>query len=144
MKRNLLKNSVYLCMALVVAVLFSACEDKNYYDPNFKTENPIDGIQAPDGFDWKTMRTVPVSVQVNDEMLGEYYYVVEVFDQNPLTNEEALPLTRGYANKDQDFSTEIVIAPGIELVYIQQTDPRGRARVQMASTDADINCVFTS
>ena len=142
MKRNQTKWSVSFLILMAVAVILSGCQEKDYYDPTYKTENPMGDIQGPDGFKWKTTLSVPVTVKVNDEMVGEYYYLVEVFNDDPLNNPEAGLLAKGVAKKGQDFSSGITVTPDVEIVYIQQTDPKGRIRVMTASTGGDINCVF--
>lgn len=136
------KTFLLCTMLIVVTAIFSGCEEKDYYDPNFKTDNPLGDISAPAGFDWKTTRSVPVTVKVNDEMSDQYYYLVEVFEENPLSNPDAGLLAKGVAKESQDFLSGITVASGVELVYVKQTDPKGRVRIMTASTEADINCTF--
>lgn len=132
-------------MLIMVAVTFSSCEEKNYYDPSYKKNNPLGDIEGPAGFDWKTTRSIPITVKVNDEELGAYHYLVEVFSDNPITNPDAGILTRGVAKTGLDFSSGITITPDVDVVYVQQKDPRGRIRVKAVSTTdvSEISCVFT-
>ena len=39
---------------IVSGVVFSSCvdSDKNFYDPNYRAQNPMGNISAPNGFDW--------------------------------------------------------------------------------------------
>lgn len=149
-RKKLCLKSVLSCNAVVTSlsmmmlvVAFSGCE-KDYYDPDYQAKNPLEEVSAPDNFDWQTTRSLAVSVAANDEMSGSYHYVIEVFDQNPLTNPQANVLAKGVANKDLRFSTGITVAPDVEMVYIKQTDPRGRVRVATASTNSDINYAFAA
>lgn len=123
-------------------MVFFSCEEDRY-DPNFQTENPLPEISAPDGFDWRTTRSLSMTVEVNDEMSGAYHYLVEVFEENPLINPQAEVLIKGVAKKDLKFSAGITVTPDVETIYIKQTDPRGRSRVMVMSTESDINCVFS-
>ncbi|MDL2212539.1 LruC domain-containing protein [Bacteroides sp. OttesenSCG-928-D19] len=138
LKSNIIINALFLIISVMA---FSSCE-KDYYDPNFQTENPLTGIEAPDGFNWQTTRSLSVTVDVNDEMSGAYYYGVEVFQDNPLVNPQANILAKGVANKDLKFSAGITITPDVETVYIRQTDPRGRSRVVATSAETNINYAF--
>ena len=60
-------------------ILFSCVDSgKDLYDPSYETSNPMgDGFAAPDGFDWSTIKTENVTVEVKDEEGGLYSYLVE-------------------------------------------------------------------
>ena len=66
---------------------FVGCVDdnKDLYDPTITADNPLD-ITAPDGFDWSTTNTIRLSVEANDEYNGQYDYIIEVFDNNPIAS----------------------------------------------------------
>lgn len=128
----------------VLSVAFSAClDEKDLYDPEYKTSNPLENVTAPANFDWKAFNSIPVTVKVNDEFLGAYHYTVEVFDDNPFWNENATLLSKGFAKMEQDFENEIVVLADQELVYIRQTDPRGRSVVTFAEVGKTISCDFS-
>ena len=84
---------------------FVGCVDdnKDLYDPTITADNPLD-ITAPDGFDWSTTNTIRLSVEANDEYSGQYYYTIEVFDNNPIaSNDSIASLAKGTATKGQSF-----------------------------------------
>ena len=82
-------------------ILFSCVDSgKDLYDPSYETSNPMgDGFAAPDGFDWSTIKTENVTVEVKDEEGGLYSYLVEIYTEDPLTNENASVLATRTANK---------------------------------------------
>ena len=67
-------------------ILFSCVDSgKDLYDPSYETSNPMgDGFAAPDGFDWSTIKTENVTVEVKDEEGGLYSYLVEIYTEDPL------------------------------------------------------------
>jgi hypothetical protein len=65
-------------------------------------------------------------VEVDDNYNGAYYYTVQIFDDNPLFNEEARLLGMGVAKSNNDFSSKVVLPDALSTVYIQQTSPTGR------------------
>ena len=90
--------------------------------------NPMgDGFAAPDGFDWSTIKTENVTVEVKDEEGGLYSYLVEIYTEDPLTNENASVLATRTANKENNFkaTAAITLLPTQKGIYIKQTDPRG-------------------
>lgn len=78
-------------------ILFSCVDSgKDLYDPSYETSNPMgDGFAAPDGFDWSTIKTENVTVEVKDEEGGLYSYLVEIYTEDPLTNETHLYWLQG-------------------------------------------------
>ena len=65
-------------------ILFSCVDSgKDLYDPSYETSNPMgDGFAAPDGFDWSTIKTENVTVEVKDEEGGLYSYLVEIYTED--------------------------------------------------------------
>lgn len=141
------KKSMYLFATLFVAsaLIFSSCSDeKDYYSPDINIETPLEGIIAPDDFDWKTTNTVNAMVAVDDAFNGAHNYVIEIFDENPVTAKDAMLLTRGFARKGMPLVTKITLPTTLKRVFIRQTTPTGLASIRMASTEANINCDFAS
>ena len=135
-------------LGLAVTSILSSCVDseKDLYDPTFKTSNPMgDGFSAPDDMEWSLISSAKVSVEVNDEFEGQYYYVVEIFNENPVLSPKATLLTKGVAKKGERFSGEITFNKGLQTVYIKQTGPTGLYSVRSASVgDGNIECSFRS
>lgn len=141
--------SLILMLAFIGgSLILPGCEVDYYQEPEDEQGSGSslfeDGVTVPAGFDWATMRTVNVTVKVDDQYNGNYYYTVELFDSNPLFDENATLLGKGVAKKDINFKTTIALAADIETVYIKQIDPTGREKVTAASfgNGADISVTF--
>lgn len=122
-------------------ILFSCVDSgKDLYDPSYETSNPMgDCFAAPDGFDWSTIKTENVTVEVKDEEGGLYSYLVEIYTEDPLTNENASVLATRTANKENNFkaTAAITLLPTQKGIYIKQTDPRGRVEVYLFDVPED-------
>lgn len=117
-----------------MAGTMSSCVDsgKDLYDPSYETPNPMgDGFAAPDDIDWNMITTKNVSVEVKDEEGGLFAYLVEIYAEDPLTNESASVLAARTANKENNFkfTTAVSLLPTQKGIYVKQTDPRGREQV---------------
>lgn len=113
------------------------------------TENPMPDLNVPDGFNWNTIRTISLQVNANDEYLGEYNYIIDAWDNNPINNAEAHMLSKGTAKKGTPYTTSFSVPAGMTTLFIRQTDPRGRSVVQSCPIPSDqsdiiINCDFAS
>lgn len=138
-------NKVSFILLLSAAFTFGACVDsyKDYYDPDYQTSNPLEGISAPEDFDWKLMNSINATVRVNDGYNGMYYYLVEIFDANPVLSRSANVISRGLVKYGQPLITKITVPKSLEHVYIRQTTPTGLASVRLASTTTGtIDCDF--
>lgn len=121
-------------IAIAMAGTMSSCVDsgKDLYDPSYETPNPMgDGFAAPDDIDWSMITTKNVSVEVKDEEGGLFAYLVEIYADDPLTNENASVLATRTANKENNFKVTAAISllPTQKGIYVKQTDPRGREQV---------------
>ena len=125
---------------------FVGCVDdnKDLYDPTITADNPLD-ITAPDGFDWSTTNTIRLSVEANDEYSGQYYYTIEVFDNNPIASaaDSISSLAKGVAKSGQPFVSSVTIAKPIANLFIRQTDPKGRAVIRSFPVQSNMTCSFT-
>lgn len=125
----------FLPIAAIVATgsLFSCVDSgKDLYDSSYETSNPMgDGFAAPDGFDWNMITTKNVTVEIKDEEGGIYSYLIDIYTENPLTNEHASPIATRAANKENNFKAKasISVLPTQKGIYVKQTDPRGREQV---------------
>lgn len=142
-----LNTSIAVSFIAITSITMSCVEsDKDLYDPNYKLDNPLQ-LVAPPSFDATTIKTASISIEANDEFVGEYYYLVEVFDKNPLFDESANALTKGVAKKGEPYSNPITYLKGLEGVYVQQTDPRGRKEVMyvpITSSSDVLHCNFAT
>lgn len=99
MKKTILLTSI---IAIAIVRMLSSCVDseKDLYDPSYQTANPMgDGFAAPDGFDWATTSNIKVTVEVNAPTNDEFYYVVELYDTNPIISSDARLLDKGVAKE---------------------------------------------
>lgn len=142
--KNLLKFKIASLFFLCITILsFAACnDDKDYYDPEYQTENPLEGIDVPTDFDWRTTSTINVSVIVNDEMDGEYHYLIEVFTQNPISEKQASPIAKGVSKEGLVYNNQITVPQNIESLYIRQTDPKKRSITRCFPVAEQITCDF--
>jgi hypothetical protein len=127
---------ILLLLFAGVTLTFTGCEH-DYYDPSKQEESgsPLfgDSINIPAGFDWSTMRTVELNVEVDDQYNGGYYYVVELYNGHPFFEENATLLGKGFAKKGQNFKSSLTIPTALETIFIKQIDPTGRERVTSTS-----------
>lgn len=129
----------------MISTLFSCVDSgKDLYDPSFQMPNPMgDGFAAPDGFDWSTMSNVQVKVEVNAQSTDEYYYVVELYDTNPIISSDAHLLDRGVAKGNQPYTSEISISNAIQTIFVKEITPTGLSTVKAADiTNGAANCSF--
>lgn len=129
MKTKKVTFLTFLSIVFTGAIItFSGCE-QDYYDPSRQegTGSSLfaDSITVPFTFSWATTRNVNMRVEVDDNYNGAYYYTVQIFDDNPLFNEEATLLGMGVAKSSNDFSSKVVLPDALSMVYIQQTSPTG-------------------
>jgi hypothetical protein len=143
MRINTNKIATFLLLFIPTIILFGCKED--YYDPYYKVPSPFTGV--PDDFDWSTISSIKLTVNVNDEYNGQYYYVVEVFDDNPVFNSDATLLAKGIAKQSEAYTSEINFPQALQTIYIRQTAPNGLQVVQertIDATDLSVNFVGKS
>lgn len=121
---------VFSFTLLSSTLLFSSCV-KDLYDPEVIAEkNP--NAEIPVGFKFTTTKNVNLTVNVNDEYYGEKFYVVEVYNQNPLaSNSKSKLLSAGVATGRAPFVEDIVVSQSDSVLYIKQTDPLQREVVKV-------------
>lgn len=108
----------------------ASCTDrKDLYNPDTSPkDNPLD-VEVPNNVDYSTITAVTVRIDVDDEYLGKYYYVVEVYDNDPLFSETPRLKAAGVAKQNEPFIKNIDIANAQKYLFIKRTDPRGRSVV---------------
>ncbi len=157
-KKTFLLKKVCRALFVLVTLLggagaFSGCvSDPEQLGPNpgnlKPTENPMSELTIPNGFDWATMYTLQLSVQANDEYLGEYYYVVEVWDENPYdASVEAHLLSKGVSKKGEPYLASLSIPKGVGELFVCQIDPRGRKVMrsyEVADGMTELTCDFSA
>lgn len=134
-----------LSAGMMLATLVGCVDDnKDLYDPTITADNPLD-ITAPDGFDWSTTNTIRLSVEANDEYNGQYDYIIEVFDNNPIASaaDSISSLAKGVAKSGHPFVLSVTIAKSTTDLFIRQTDPKGRAVIRSFPVQSNMTCSFT-
>ena len=123
MKKTILLTPV-IAIA-IVSMLFSCIDsEKDLYDPSYQTSNPMgDGFAAPDGFNWATTSNVKVNVEVNAQTDDEFYYVVEIYDTNPIISPNAHLLDKGVAKGNEPYTSEISIESTIKTIFVKEITP---------------------
>lgn len=122
-----MKTNVLLLVCLTVMV--SCMDHKDLYNPETNTEttdNPLD-IEVPNDMDYSLITTVSVRVDVDDEYLGKYYYVVEVYNNNPLASETSDLKAAGVAKQGEPFVANVELGAAQKYLFVKRTDPRGRS-----------------
>lgn len=122
-----MKTTTKKVMALAIfssTLLFSGCQ-KDLYDPDYVASKNGLLTGVPSDFNWSTISSVDLTVNVDDQYNGEFYYVVEVFDSNPIIDSNSKLLGKGVAKKGQAFSTVISVPQTTKSLAIRQTSPTG-------------------
>src|ERR1035437_8976668 len=123
--------------------LMSSCISDLY---NKQSKNSGDAIlsNVSSDFDWSTVTSVSLKVDVNDEFNAAYLYTVEVFDKNPIVESDAKLLTQGYANQDQAFQTSLSVPQGTTSLFVRQTTPQGLSSVKAVTVASSIELNFAA
>ena len=118
-----------MAMTIITSSLFISGCQKDLYDPDYAASKNglITGV--PSDFNWSTISSVNLTVNVDDQYNGEYYYVVEVYDNNPLYSSDAKLLAKGVAKKGVSLKSLVTIPQGLKTLYICQVSPNGNREV---------------
>lgn len=135
-------------IAIAITGTMYSCVDsgKDLYDPAYGTPNPMgDDFAAPDDIDWNMITTKNISIEIKDEEGGLFAYLIEIYADDPLTNESTSVLATRTANKGNNFKVTAVVSllPTQRGIYVKQTDPRGREQVyqfDVPENDDNITC----
>ena len=136
---------VFSFTVLTSTLLFSSCV-KDLYDPEVIAEKNPDA-EIPVGFKFTTTKNVNLTVNVNDEYNGEKFYMVEVYNQNPLaSNSKSKLLSAGVATGRAPFVEDIVVSQSDSVLYVKQTDPLQREVVKVLDVTSATTaiCDFSS
>jgi len=127
---------------MIVSVgVFSGCV-QNTIDDSLPPE--IQGLNVPASFNWSSIQTPILTVTPEDTYDGVYYYLVEVFDGNPVIDTAAVLLAKGVSKKNQPFVTTLTKPAMADVLYVRQTDPRGLITLQTVFVDgSELTCDFS-
>lgn len=118
-----------MAMTIITSSLFISGCQKDLYDPDYVASKSglITGV--PSDFNWSTITSVNLTVNVDDQYDGQYYYVVEIYNNNPLYSSDAKLLAKGVAKKGVSLKSLITIPQGLKTLYICQISPNGNREV---------------
>ncbi len=119
-------------VALALTVLITACSTQDVYEPDpVIPEKPEEPVVPSVDIDWLTYTKTKLSVDVNDQYNGLFYYTVEAYMNNPVIDENAKLIAGSgqKTNKNVPYDREIVVPAGETAIYVAITDPFGRRRV---------------
>jgi LruC domain-containing protein len=142
-----MKTTTKKVMALAIfssTLLFSGCQ-KDLYDPEYAASKNglITGV--PSDFNWSTISSVNLTVNVDDQYNGEFYYIVEVYNNNPLFSSDSKLLAKGVAKKGQAFTSTVTTPQGLSTLYVCQTNPLGFKEVKAVDVSSvNLACNFGS
>lgn len=125
------KINIFILLSLSAIIGLNSCH-KDIYDPKAIWDDYFIK-DLPAGFDWATLSTVQVQIFPNDVYGGQYFYTIELFEQNPLANPETTLYAKGVCKQNQPFTADITLPDTKTTVYVRQTDPTGKKSIQMGT-----------
>ncbi len=129
---------LFLVSLVFIMFIASSCSKvKNLYeepDTDSSTLFP-DGSNVPSDFKWNSAQSMDIRVAVDDKFDGQYFYRVEIFDNDPLLGQGANLLAAGQAKKGQDFVGKLMLPTMAKYLYLSETSPLGIASVTMIAVD---------
>jgi len=126
-----------LALLLFITLSFSSCSDDSIFT---KSNKP----SLVDNFMFATINSINLNVAVNDKYSSNYFYKVEVFDQNPFrTDTTSNLLVAGVAKGDSPFSAKIDVPVHISIIYIRQTDPLQHTTIKAYSIDNETRDIYS-
>ena len=136
------KSNLNFLLVLVFTLTFFSCIRNNL---DFAPDATINDIVVPADFDWSTLSTVDLTVISADKYQAKYYYVIEVFGENPVLNNSAPLLAKGVANSNRNFVTHLIIPSATKTIFVRQTDPLKKQIIQSVGiSSASLTCDFNS
>ncbi len=91
------------------------------------------GATIPSDFKWSSVKKLDVRVSVDDKFGGQYFYRVELYDNDPMLGVKANLLGAGMAKKGQDFAGKIVIPAFLQYIYVKKISPAKIPSVTMVA-----------
>lgn len=130
---------LFLVSLVTVSVMAASCSKvKDLYTETDTSPSTLfpDGGNVPSGFTWNSAKSMDIRVAIDDKFDGQYFYRVEIFDNDPLLGTGANLLAAGQAKKAQDFVGQLMLPTMAKYLYLRETSPLGIASVTMIAVDA--------
>lgn len=108
------RASVFLFIA---TSLSTSCVNKDdVFNKNYNKE--LD-LVVPEGFQWKTTKSVHISVNIKDDYSGKFNYIVNIYSEKP--TEGSVPLCTGIGNQNMPFIADVTVPDTQKTLYIEQS-----------------------
>lgn len=134
------KCRLFFLLFITVFAVFSSCVRNNI---EYEVPVGIAGLVIPSEFNWSNVNSIELTVIPSDAYNGDYYYVIEVFDGNPVVDSSAVLLAKGVAKKGKNYVAKFVAPVSSDRVYVRQINPLKLETVQSVSlTDNNLECDF--
>ena len=149
--RKIIKTTVGsagLTACLVSSMMYTSCQETNYYDPTIGNKSPLPELNVSETFDWSVIEKVEVEVIVNNQYEGNPNYIVAIYANNPMTKNPLL-LAKDLANGNRRMKTTVAVPKSVKSLYISQTmkmkDGSDRTSIKViAIENAKVLCDFTN
>lgn len=132
-----------LLLKLFGLFIFSAVISSCVRSLDGTADTKISDVTIPADFNWSSLTTAQLTVIPADTYSGDYYYVIEVFGENPILNASAPLLAKGVANKGKSFIADLALPTSTSTVYVRQTNPlKGQVIQSVAVSGSNLVCNF--
>lgn len=124
-----MKKNIFFVVALVVIVI--SCIKMP------QTPGPINSLNIPAGFDWKTVRELNVNVGVGATFAqsSNKVHLIRIYS-SPLMNSGSL-LSSGVAVSGSPYNVKLSVATPLSHLYIHETRPDGTAGVTTLAVNSE-------
>jgi len=112
-------NVISLSVLSTVFIMSSCVKN----DIDLSDNQTIDAIKVPGDFDWSTIKSAQLTVIPVDDYNSQYFYLVEVYGENPLINSAAPLLAKGVAKGNNSFVTNLILPTYTTEIFVKQIDP---------------------
>ncbi len=89
--------------------------------------NPLASLSPSTHFNWEMYNKQIVTLDIADRYSNQYDYVLQIFDEKPLTG--VSPIAVGTARGDSPLTCSLDINQRGTLLYVRQIDPAGRIEI---------------
>lgn len=130
---------LFLVSLVVVTLIASSCSKvKDLYEEPETDSSTLfpGGGNVPSDFKWNSAKSMDIRVAIDDKFDGQFFYRVEIFDNDPLLAAGSNLLAAGQAKKGQDFVGKLMLPTMAKYLYLRETSPLGIASVTMIAVDA--------
>lgn len=136
--------NLFLVGLVAISVIAASCSKvKDLYEEPEGDSSTLfpDGGNVSGDFKWNSAKSMDIRIAVDDIFNGQYFYRVEIFDNDPMLVAGANLLAAGQAKKGQDFVGKLMLPTMANYLYLRETSPLGVASVTMIAVDATKNSI---